>query len=37
MTSGQEAMGARGMLDKHVATGNAPEIPLILQELVYCH
>ena len=27
----------RGMLGKHVATGNAPEIPLNLQELVYYH
>ena len=30
-------MGAWGMLGEHVATGDAPEIPLILQELVYCH
>ena len=37
MTSGQGAMCARDMLGEHVAIDDAPEIPLILQELVYCH
>ena len=34
---GQGAIIARGMLGKHIATCDALEIPLILQELVYYH
>ena len=30
MKSGQGAMYARGMLGEHIATGDAPKIPLIL-------